>query len=194
MTTSSGVGSVGGGVLTPGATFPPTGGTATLLRGERCLEYTIDTTGLPPGAYTNWMFVFNTPVACRNPAFGAVCFGGRDLFGIPGANGSLFWTGGAVVGEDGRARFGKRICVGDHLRPPETQHVAGPGVVDPMNAEVYVLVRYHGPASENPDQLYWQTNSLLGGCRSGSNSKDFGPPVGVHCPDLQLAVFNPPGG
>ena len=63
-------GSIGGGVLVPGTRFPSTGGSsATLLRGASCLEYTIDTTGLPPGAYTNWVFTFDKRHAeIRRPA------------------------------------------------------------------------------------------------------------------------------
>ena len=188
-------GSVDGGILTPGDVFPPTGGSsATLLRQESCLEYTIDTTGLPPGAYTNWMFVFENPDACRNPAQGAVCFGGPDFFGNPEAQANAFWSAGGVVGQDGVGRFVSRTCVGDSLGTPETQNVAGRGLAAPMNAAVYIQVRYHGPASDDPDMLFWQTNSLLGGCRAGANAIDFGPPAGVHCPDLQIAVFNPPVG
>ncbi len=187
-------GSIGGGVLVPGTRFPPTGGSsATLLRGESCLEYTIDTTGLPPGAYTNWVFTFDNPEACRNPVAGSVCFGGPDIFGTPATHASAFYGTGGVVGDDGVGRFVSRKCIGESLGIPETQHVAGEGFVDPMNAAVYVLVRYHGPASENPDQLHWQTNAILGGCRNGANSRDLGP-AGIHCPDLQIAVFNPPGG
>ena len=188
-------GNVGGGVLTPGQLFPPTEGSlATLHRTESCLEYTIDTTGLPPGAYTNWVFAFDNPDACRNPARGAVCFGGPDIFGNPEAEANAFWGSGGVVGEDGVGGFAARKCIGESLGTPETQHVAGQGFSRPLTAAVYVTVRYHGPASENPDQLYWQTHSVIGGCRSGANAHDFGLPAGVHCPDLQLAVFNPPGG
>ena len=148
---------------------------------------TIDTTGLPPGAYTNWWFVYNNPEACRNPQRGAVCFGGPDLFNNPAVQGSAFWATGGVVGQDGAGRFVSRKCVGDSLGTPETQHIAGPGVLDPMNDATYVIVRYHGPASDNLDMLYWQTHSLLAGCSAGANA------TGVHCPNLQIAVFNPPG-
>ncbi len=188
-------GSVGGGVLTPGTLFPPTGGsTATLLRTESCLEYTIDTTGLPPGAYTNWVFTFDNSAACRNPARGAVCFGGPDIFGNPTAEANAFWGTGGVVGADGVGQFTSRKCVGESLGTPETQHVAGQGFQRPLTAAVYIGVRYHGPPSDNPDQLYWQTHSVIGGCRSGANAQDYGLPAGVHCADLQIAVFNPPGG
>ena len=62
-----------------------------------------------------------------------------------------------------------------------------------MNAAVLIVIRYHGPASDNPNQLYWQTHTLLGGCQSGANAEDFGQGVGVQCPDFQMAIFNPPG-
>ena len=120
-------GTVGGGVLTPGTVFPPTAGsTATLVRQESCLDYTIDTTGLPPGAYTNWVFVYNNPEACRNPARGAVCFGGPDLIGNPATQGSAFWGTGGVVGQDGVGHFASRTCVG-RVRYPRNaaRHRAG---------------------------------------------------------------------
>ena len=187
-------GSEGGGVLTPGQSFPATGGSmATLDRQDSCLEYTLETTGLPPGAYTNWWIIFNNPATCVGADFGSSC-GLADLAGGTPVDVAAFWAAGGVVQGDGVGNFASRTCIGSDLGYPAIQHLFGPGLLDPQNAVVWIIVKYHGPASDNEDVLHWQTYSVLGSCFEGANAVDLGPPFGINCFDPQVATFDPPGG
>jgi hypothetical protein len=68
------------------------------------------------------------------------------------------------------------------------QHIFGPGLVNPKTAEVWVIIKYHGPASDDPDELYLQTHTLQGLCEEGANAYDLGPGFGIQCFDPQIAI------
>lgn len=175
-------GDVGGGVLVPGTLFPPTThGHATLKRGSDWIQVNIQTSGLPAGAYTVWWVVFNTPEGCSGGC------GEDDLFD-PDANVSVFWAAGGIVQDNGVGNFRARHGVGDDLGDPGSQHILGDGSLDPAQAEIHNVIKYHGPASEDPEALFEQTHTILGGCFEGANAVDLGAPFGVHCFDPQAVV------
>jgi hypothetical protein len=180
-------GDVGGGVLVPGTLFPPAKrGRATLKRGEDWIQVNIKTSGLPPGAYTVWWVIFNNPAGCSTPC-------GLDDVLNPAAAVSVFWATGKVVKENGIANFHDRYTIGDDLGFPGTQHsLGGEGdFLDPQTAEIHNIIKYHGPASDDPDVLYDQTHTLLGSCFVNANAHDFGPPFGVQCFDPQAVAHLP---
>ena len=55
---------------------------------------------------------------------------------------------GNVVKPNGVGKFKGRVAIGDYLGTPGTQHIVGPGLLDPTGAEVHFAVKYHGPASD----------------------------------------------
>lgn len=179
-------GDVGGGVLVPGTMYPPTThGFATLKRGSSWMQVNIQTSGLPAGAYTVWWVVFDTPAGCSESC------GEDDLF-TPEASVSIFWATGGVVRKGGVATFPARHRVGGDLGEPGTQHILGDGSIDLSRAEIHNIIKYHGPASEDPDVLYLQTSTLRGGCDEGANALDMGPGFGVQCFDPQAVAHRVP--
>lgn len=185
-------GAIGGGVLTPGETFPPTRlSVAVLERQEECLDYAMTTTGLPPGAYTNWWLIFNRPEECRDAPFGIPC-GANDAVADTSVAASVFWATGGVVEVGGVGTFAGRTCIGGDLGTPASQHFFGPGLLDPQGAVVKLVVKYHGPPSDSSKGLFSQTHTALGGCLSGANAiigRD-----GVRCFDAQIVGFDAPVG
>jgi hypothetical protein len=179
-------GDVGGGVLVPGTLFPPTThGHGILKRGEDWVQVQINTSGLPAGAYSVWWVIFNNPGACEGH-----CDMG-DLFN-PDVQVSIFSATGAVVKANGIGNFADRYTVGDSLGEPGKQHILGDGTLDPMKAEIHSVIKYHGPASDDPDVLHEQLYTLLGSCGENANALDLGDPFGVQCFDPQVVVHRPP--
>jgi hypothetical protein len=175
-------GDVGGGVLEPGKTYPPTThGFATLKRGRDWIQVNIQTSGLPAGAYTVWWVIFDAPQGCVGGC------GADDLFN-PDANPSVLFAMGGVVPERGTAGFRARYQVGNDLGEPGTQHILGDGSLHPATAEVHNIIKYHGPAAADRATLHEQTHTLLGGCFDGANAVDLGDPFGVQCFDPQAVV------
>jgi hypothetical protein len=186
-------GDVGGGVLEAGLFFPPTEGSESkLTRTQSFVEYTINTTGLPPGAYTVWMVVINEPGDCLTSP--CTTF---DVFGRTAeVDASAFWSAGEIVHASGRGYFKARIAKG--YFPTVVDQIAWPGsgLQNPMGGEFHLIVKYHGPASDDPAVLYEQTHTLLGSCFEGANALDLGEPLpgvvfGVQCFDPQVAVHAP---
>lgn len=180
-------GDIGGGVLTPGTMYPPTQqGQSTFVRTRDAVLYTIQTSGLPPGAYTVWWVVINRPDLCSSTPCTE-----EDIFFNPAVESSVFWSTGGIVRENGIANFHDRLRIGDNLGTPGDQHVFGPGLLYPMTAEVHNIIKYHGPASEDPGILQLQLTTLLGDCFEGANAVDLGPGFGIHCFDPQVVVHFP---
>ena len=176
-------GDVGGGVLTPGDTFPPSKPAfARLKRKADRLDLDIRTSGLPAGAYTVWWIIFNNPAGCTHGC-------GDDDFFNPDAQVSVFWAAGGVVATNGIGRFDATYNVGDSLGTPGTQVILDAGVIDPLVAEVHNLIKYHGSASSDPDTLYEQTHTILGSCEVGANALILPAPFGLNCFDPQGVIF-----
>lgn len=127
----------------------PVAGASTLMRYENAVEMAIHTTGLEPGhVYSVWYIIFNNPDACSDEC------GPHDFpAGVPGAKvgpeepnpavqASALWATGGVVGPSGIGDFISRL---ERNNPPGLV-VFGPGLVEPMNSEIHLLVRSHGRA------------------------------------------------
>jgi hypothetical protein len=166
--------------LEPGTFYPPTNGSHSILhRGSGWVSYNLHTTGLPPGAYTNWWVIFNNPDACMN---------GCDVEDVFDPNSeadvSVFWADGSIVGQNGVGNFHARIREGE---VPGEFILGNPdGLIDAMEAEVHFIVKYHGPPSDDPDVLHEQLNTLLGSCDQGVNGFDDGGII--QCFDPQFAA------
>jgi len=156
--------------IATGANVPTSG--SSLFRSKGGVFFTLTTSGLTPGdAVTLWMAVFNNPENCAtNPCSPAD-------FANPAVDGTLLNTGGRVIGFDGSATFGAYRAVGDvtGARPATG---TGNGLVDPLRAEIHLVVRDHGVAQlGNPTVLQEQLSMFFGGC-----------PMGVGCANLQTSI------
>jgi len=152
------------------------------------VEYTIQTGGLPRGAYTVWFIVFNKPEECLTSPCGE-----EDLFVRTAiVDASAFWSAGNVVDASGNGYFKARIPKG--YFPTDVDQIAWPGtgLVNTLGGEFHLIIKYHGLASNDPDVLYEQLHTLLGSCSEGANAIDYGEANGgVQCFDPQLAVHVP---
>jgi hypothetical protein len=145
------------------------GSSVTLERDSDAVFFDGRARGLEPGfAYTIWAVVFNDPAACS-----AGCEGG-DL-GEPSA--SILWSGfGGVANPAGKLDFAIVLVEGS----PPGQVLFGPGLTDADQAEIHLIVRSHGPASDDPAVLEAQLSSVGGGCDIFA------------CEDVQFAVTGRP--
>ncbi len=175
---------------------PVEGAEAILIRMEHGISMSLDTVGLPPGhTFTIWWVIFNSPDNC----FDGLC-GLDDVFlldangqfsldadGMPIGNtpareaaviSSLRATGN-ISNDKGDAYFRAHLPIGDIT----DDVVFGPGLLDPMKAEVHLILRSHGPIIQ--ELLTEQLFTVWGGC---PDPRDRSP-----CDDLQIAVFEAPG-
>lgn len=158
-------------IADPPVFYPPTGGSHTSIRrGVDGFSYNAHTTGLPAGAYTNWIVGFPDPSLCSDGSCG-----GDDVFPAEGdpfvdIGQFLFYVDGGVVQENGVGNFQGRVKLGEFPNPDD--EAPGIGVVlpgawgdpttDPSTTEYHLVVRYHGPVI--PEILYEQTHTFDGGC------------------------------
>jgi|GEM_PF-1886850 len=186
-------GDVGGGVLVPGTFFVPTSESESkVIRTKDFVEFTINTTGLPPGAYTIWMFSVNRPEKCT----GSPC-PELDLYVRSAETGaSAFWVTGGVVEVDGHGYFKARVPKGYYPTDPDQIGWPGEGLQNTMSSEISFVVKYHGLPSSDPVVFYDQTHTLLGSCYEGANAVDLGEPFpgvvfNVQCFDPQYTTHVP---
>jgi hypothetical protein len=126
-----------------------------------------ETSGLlPDHAYTIWALVFNNPAGCNDG-----CQIADDIG--PDSGFAALWTGiGFVADDDGEAEFMTVMMEND----PAGEVLMGVGLTDAENAEIHLIVRYHGPAAfDYPALLEAQITTFGGGC------DEFG------CDDVQYA-------
>ena len=186
VTAFQAAGEIGGGVLTAGAEFAPTGqNSATLTRGADWMEIDIQTSGLPPGAYTVWWVVFNNPSACADAC------GEADLL-TEDVQASAFWATGGIIEEDGIGNFSARHELGTSRGVFGAQDILNAGAFDLATAEIHNAIKYHGAPSEDVNELVLQTHTLGGGCMEGANAIDIGEPFGIQCFDPQDIVYAEP--
>ena len=165
----------------------PAVGASILARYANSVEMSIHTTGLEPGhAYTVWWVIFNNPDACSDDCDeddfpeGVPAAKIGDEPADPAVQASVLWAAGAIAGSDGTADFYARLIVGDSPMP----HEFGPGLTDPLNAEIHLPVRSHGRAV--PGRVAEQLSTINGMCNftkpdPGSNK----------CLNVQVATHQP---
>lgn len=140
-------------------------------------------------AVTAWWVVFNDPAACTaGPApDGGTCLiipvldpplvG--DLFA---SNGCVLHGSGTVLDQKGRARLVASLFLSDLVDDGSNPCILGSaGLLDPMTAEVHLVVRTHGKVLPDRDFFLDQITTFNGGCPGGPVD---GP---NHCADLQAA-------
>lgn len=151
-------------------TVVPAAGTM-LARTRDGAFMTLNTSGLAAGtAVTAWWGIFNNPRACATrPCTPA------DLFSNPEVHGSIVNAAGRIIGADGAASYGDFIAVGD-----TTGALIGPGLLEPLKAEIHLVTRTHGPAfTGDPDVLRQQLSMFNGGCPPNT------------CANLQVSIHQP---
>ena len=148
------------------------GASSTLVRNDAGITMTFLTSDLDSGAtYTIWWIIFNNPEHCATPH---ACAGG-DLAprgGDPAVQSSVGLATGRIVLGSGVGEFGAHLAPGD-----ATGFRFGPGLIDPMKAEIHLVVRTHGPPI--PGMEDDQTSSLNAGCPPNT------------CEDHQFAIHIP---
>lgn len=143
--------------LATGALVPSAG--SVLFRNNEGVFFTFSTSGLTPGeAVSAWLAVFNNPEACATSPCTPADFANPDV------NGTLFNTGGLVIGPDGKAVYSAYRAVGD-LTGARPNFGTGNGLVKPKKAEIHLVTRTHGPANLlDPAVLLQQLTMFNGGC------------------------------
>ncbi len=136
-------------------------GESTLVRTVNGLSMTFTDNELEPGdAYSIWWLIFNNPAGCTGGCgedeVGAFLESGEN----PAELSALNATGG-VADSSGSATFSASLAIGDE-GPGE--FLFGEGVTDSLGAEVHLIIRTHGPASEDADTLLAQTSTFGGSC------------------------------
>ena len=145
---------------------PQTRGSSDLVRTVDNISMNIDTTDLLIGAYTVWWVIFNNPAGCSDGECGE-----NDVLPPlvnPEAEVSVLLATGGMVGPDRSGHFSARLGVGKDAAPGQV--LWGDGVTDPMDAEVHIIVRYHGPAKwDDAKTLKSQMYSFQGFCTPASS-------------------------
>ena len=163
-------------------------GTSDLVRSLTGVSMNIDTTDLPVGAFTVWWVIFNNPGACSD----GVC--GSDDTGRGGApnpaEGGVLWGKGGIVGPDRMGHFSNSLGLGVDAAPGQV--LRGPGLTNPMGAEIHLIVRYHGPADWSDYAVLGKQISTLGeSCTLATHGSDAGT---FPCFDPQVVAHKSTGG
>lgn len=170
------------------------GATSSLTRMEHGVYMTFDAVALEPGeAYTVWWVIFNKPNNCSDGECGlddsfvmdengefVLTEEGARTFNLPARDVTTYSelrATGSIVDADGTAEFRAHLPVGD-----VTEAEFGPGLLDPMKAEIHVILRSHGPIQAGI--IHQQMNTPWGGC-----AEDW---PRVPCKETQFAVHIPP--
>ena len=138
--------------------FPQERGTSSLVRDLEGIAMSFDTSDLPVGAFTVWWVIFNEPSNCVNNDCGAA----DTVLGGP-AEASVLWATAGIVGPDRRGHASARLKVGLENAPGYVHR--GPGLTNPMGAEVHIIIKYHGPPQwDDPKILALQLTTFVGDC------------------------------
>jgi hypothetical protein len=168
---------------------------AMLTRMEHGLAFSLSTSDLEPGdVITAWWVIFNATENCSDGecGFDDVFMMDRDGNFILDGNGlqqlnragiemaqiTNLWGAGGIVDEDGTIYLQGHLPIGD----VNTDVLFGNGLTNPMEAEVHLALRTHGPIQ--PGLLSEQLNTGWGGCPDPLNR--------APCRDLQVAIFHQP--
>lgn len=123
---------------TQGTPNPIVVGESTLIRKDDGIRMRLRVDNVPPGVYTAWIPIFNTPV------------------GPPRTAG---WVDGTVVGRNGKLRFNVRLDEGEILEghPMFSNNMS---LNDARLEDIGMVIRYHGEASDDPDELFLQLTTF----------------------------------
>lgn len=141
----------------PGNLVP---GAATLSRDKKGISYRINTTELAPGhVYTIWTVIFNRPQHCMDGC------NGPDLSDAT-VRGSVVFGGSYIAGANGTGNFNDSV---DKGAPPAGLQVNVPagtanGLIDPMKAEVHLVLRTHGSPVEGHADVQLSTFEECDAC------------------------------
>jgi hypothetical protein len=121
--------------------FPVIGAQSTLTRHSSGASINFTTNSLAAGhAVTLWWFVFNHPENCTHGTVLGHC-GPGDLAADRSVDPSLVYGTGLRVGLLGLASFDTSLSMND-----ATRAAFGPGLTNPLGAEIHVGLRDDGPA------------------------------------------------
>ena len=173
------------------------GSHAQLVRLSNAVSARLRTRDLPPGAYTLWWEIYNSPENCVGP-----CDFLEDAFN-PATHFSVFWAAGGVVGSDGELHVEAETRVGDPPGEPcpavpfvAPKMLFGCGLLNPLGAQINLIIKTHGAPNANPEVLYRQMGSIGGACTNPPGPIDHptDPEEAFQlfpCYDPQVAVFPP---
>lgn len=157
--------------------FSIVGGQARLDRTPEGVAFRVTTRRLPTGTYTVWWVIYNNPENCAVPNRCS-----PDDVGNPAVLASIQRADGFIV-----ERSRERVTLQAGLaKSEETPFLPIPGFANatllrPKNAEIAVILRYHGPVEL--DNLWAQISMY----------DDLSEQCAVACVDLVAAVFPRPG-
>lgn len=151
-----------------------------LVRNDAGITMTILTSDLVGGdTYTIWWIIFNNPEFCATPH---ACAGG-DLAprgGDPAVQSSVGFATGRIVTGMGVGEFAAHLAPGD-----DADMRFGPGLIDPMKAEIHLVVRTHGqPIPGMEDE---QIGTLNAGCPPNTCEDH---QFAIHIPGMDMATMN----
>lgn len=167
---------VWGGVAIPGSA-------SSLATFDEGASMTLTTSGLEPGhVVTVWWVVFNHPEHCTQGEAPMHCGEGDLLIagGDEAVEGTVLAATGHVIGPAGSGHFDAYLATGDSS--PVVG--AGPGLTNPLGAEIHFVVRDHGPAQAG--LLGEQLQAFGGGCNNAPEG--LGDPGNFACVDRQFAA------
>jgi hypothetical protein len=162
------------------------GSAAKLTRTDDAIQLSINTTGLPAGAYTLWWVIFNNPEACVDGC-------SEEDLGNPAVMGTVFRATGGIVDANGVGHFRAYLQEGEV--PSGVAEVLLPGgpLLDAQKAEIHVVLRYHGPVVERIAMK--QTTTHYGGCSVAAPAQEVDPVPSDRlypCYDPQAVMFRLP--
>jgi len=155
----------------------------------------LGTASLPPGVYTMWWVVWNTPEGCAVPHACSLV----DMFDPEGDTGlAIGYGGGNLVRADGKLQITSHLREGSTLKGFPYAEFGAAGVsltetslVDSRHAEIHLVIRTH----ENPVPgiVRSQLRSFNGGCvydpPINGSEPAYGFPGPNQCSDVYFAVF-----
>jgi hypothetical protein len=144
---------------------PVPGADATLVRNSRGLTTGVHTSvSSGPGVYSLWWIIYNDPASCTT----FLC-----TFDLP----DIAVNATARVVPDGSASLSAHLSPGGPYSGEVVLGDPSSGLTNPEGALVFLIVRYHGPAT--PGIIAEQLTQYAGGC----------PGAGAPCVDEQIIIF-----
>jgi hypothetical protein len=164
-------------------------GTSRLVRTGEGISASLQSSGMPAGqTVTMWFVVFNYPEFCASSPCSDADIPNPDV------KFDALYAGGHVIGGSGTANVGGRLAVGDTSGSLFTeQGMPAAGLLNPLGAEVFLMLHVHGPAGTG-QLLKEQISSFLGGCETflGPGGVADGPedvPVAAgECSTIQVSI------